>query len=73
MTDIIVILNFHGDKNPFIPDPNIQNIVNGLSGDATVNVDKAEIIGEHILESMNGRRFAEYTFKKKEEAVTLGM
>ena len=36
----------------------------------TVNVDKAVAIGDMILTSMNGITPAEYTFQKKNQAVT---
>ena len=39
----------------------------------TVNVDKAVAIGDMILTSMNGTTPAEYTFQKKNQAVTLGL
>jgi hypothetical protein len=36
-----------------------------------VNVDKAKHIGNTILASMDGHTTAEYTFKKRDQAITL--
>jgi hypothetical protein len=36
-----------------------------------VNVDKAKTIGNNILASMDGQTTAGYTFKKKDQAITL--
>ena len=39
----------------------------------TVNVDEAVAVGDMILTQMNGTTPAEYTFQKKNQAVTLGL
>ncbi|KAG0706705.1 hypothetical protein GWK47_024292 [Chionoecetes opilio] len=58
--------------DPFTEDPSIHSISSGVTGDKKVNVDKANSIGETIIASMVGKNVHEYTFKRKDQAITLG-
>ena len=49
----------------------MRNIVTGVHAHTTVNVDTAKNVGATILQSIDWKTAAEYTFKKKEQAVTL--
>ena len=51
----------------------MRSIATGVHAHPTVNVDKAVAIGDMILTSMNGTTPAEYTFRKKNQAVALGL
>ena len=42
-----------------------------ISCNSTVNVDKAKCIGKAIIADMEGKTAAEYTFKRRSQAVTL--
>ena len=43
----------------------------GVPADETVNVDSARQVGEQILNGMVGKSVVEYTFRKKDQAITL--
>ena len=71
MADTSDLLNFLTPRDPFQKNPALYDIVTGMTADDTVNVDTAREVGEKILDSMNGKRVAEYTFRKKDQAITL--
>ena len=71
--DTLTVLQYLQERNPFSSDPSLQSIATGVHAHPTVNVDKAVAIGDMILTSMNGTTPAEYTFRKKNQAVTLGL
>ena len=48
------------------------NIANGVHAHSSVNVDNAAAIGDHILEKMVGEKVSDFSFKKKDQAVTMG-
>ena len=50
----------------------MRNISTGVTADCTVNVDRAKEVGETILKSLVGNNVTEYTFKKKNDLVTMG-
>ena len=49
------------------------NIVNGMTAQERVNVEKAREIGVKIVESMAGKSTDKFTIRKANEAVTLGV
>jgi hypothetical protein len=71
LKDTHTVLNYLHDRNPFCPDPSLRSVSNGVHGHTSVNVDKAKSIGNTILASMYGQTTAEYTFKKRDQAITL--
>ena len=71
--DTLTVLQYLQERNPFSSDPSLRSIATGVHAHPTVNVDKAVAIGDMILTSMNGTTPAEYTFQKKNQAVTLGL
>ena len=48
------------------------NIANGVCAHSSVNVDNAAAIGDHKLEKMVGEKVSDFSFKKKDQAVTMG-
>ena len=58
-------------KNPFVQEPGLKNIMNGVNAEDQVDVDKAREKGKKILSSMLGKSVVDYTFKRKEQSVTL--
>ena len=69
--DTVKILSALESHNPFSADPHLRNIINGVHGDSSVNVDKAKKVGDKVLSSLIGESPLEYTFKKSGHAVTL--
>ena len=59
-------------RNPFSLD-NQSYIDNGVIAGATVNADTAKDVGQTILQSMLRQSISNYSFKKKSQAVTLGL
>ena len=72
MSDTVKVLNALMDsKNPFAQEPGLRNIINGVNAEDKVDVDKAREKGEKILSSMLKKSVVEYSFKRKEQSVTL--
>ncbi|KAK3732581.1 hypothetical protein QZH41_004976 [Actinostola sp. cb2023] len=71
MEDTLTILKALTDRNPFVPNPSLRNIMNGVNADSSVNVDTAKVIGEKILTSMTGQFPSEYTFKRSAQRLIL--
>lgn len=62
--DTLIVLSHLQERNPFSSDPSLRNIATG---------EHALSVGTAILKSMDGRTPGDYTFKRKDQAVTLGM
>ena len=71
--DTLTVLQYLQERNPFSLDPSLRSISTGVHAHPTVNVDEAVAVGDMILTQMNGTTPAEYTFQKKNQAVTLGL
>ena len=71
--DTLSVLAYLQERNPFDKDPSLRNIATGEHALSIVNVDTAQAVGTSILSSMDGHTPAEYTFKRKDQAVTLGV
>lgn len=69
--DTLKILASLQEHNPFSPEPNLRNIMSGVHGESSVDVDQAKKVGEKVLSSMNKSSPLEYQFKRKSHAVTL--
>ena len=72
MRDTHNILNHLKERNPFCSDPSLRSISTGVHAHISVNVDQADTMGQNILENMEGQTTSDYTFKKKDQAITLG-
>ena len=60
------------ERNPFsTSNTTLRNIYSGLHAQCTVNVDKAQDVGNAILDKMEGTTVVEYTFKRNNQVVTL--
>lgn len=71
--DTLTVLTYLQERNPFKHDPSLCNIATGEHAHSNVNVDTAQAVGTAILRSMDGHSPSEYTFKRRHQAVTLGM
>ncbi|KAJ8417704.1 hypothetical protein AAFF_G00225470 [Aldrovandia affinis] len=71
MKDTLTVLNYLQERHPFCSDPSLRSISTGVHAHPSVNVDKAKAVGNTILVSMDGQTTAEYTFKKRDQAITM--
>ena len=69
--DSLKILQYVIARNPFDNRKQPMSIDTGEIAIATVNVDQAKKIGSDILESMCGNPTKDYTFGKKDMAITM--
>ena len=53
-------------------DTSLRSIVSGVVAHESVNVDHAGDIGQTILKCMQGKSIHEYSFKRKQQATTIG-
>ncbi|XP_045199496.1 uncharacterized protein LOC123553863 [Mercenaria mercenaria] len=65
-------IDFLKERNPFAEEVELRNIETGVIADKNVNADTAKEVGEGIIKGMTDQKVIEYTFKRKNEAVTLG-
>ena len=72
LKDTKTVLEFLQERNPFSPDTSLHNFVAGVTAAKSVNVDPAKEIGHRIFDSMTGKKLDECTFKREDQAVTLG-
>ena len=70
MRDTWNVLNYLQERSPFTPNASLRNISTGINVHSTVNADNARDIANAILESMEGKTVGEYTFMRKNQAVT---
>lgn len=72
-SDVQNLLQYLVPRNPFSTagPPTLRNIATGVTAHATVNCDTATHVGNEILKSMTGQKVAEYTFRKKNQAITM--
>ena len=59
-------------RDSFAQNDSLFNIANGVTAQERANVEKAREIGVKIVESMAGQSTEEFTFRKANQAVTLG-
>jgi len=73
--DTYIVLNHLLEKEPFSPDTSVRSISTGVYVHITVNVDKEQrpSIGNTNLARMDGHTTSEYSFKKKDNAITLNI
>ena len=69
--DTQALLKYLHERNPFSSDVSLRSISTGAHPSTTVDVDTAKDVRNAILSSMEGISVAEYTFKRKNQAVTL--
>ena len=71
MQDTYKVMDALKQWNPFAPDTYLRGLVNGVTANEGVNVDKALQVGQLIVESIVGEQIQEYSFKRKCQAVIL--
>jgi hypothetical protein len=73
--DTIVILKTIAmeGRNPFVQEAVLKNIMTGVNAEESVDVDEARAKGEGILDTMAGQPVNTYSFKRKDQAITLAL
>ena len=69
--DTLTCLGFLKERSPFVNDIPLRNIETGVSGDKTVNAEKALTMGQEIVNDMVGKKVSEYVFKRNRQVTTL--
>ncbi len=69
--DTQTLLKYLHERNPFTSEDHRHSISTGVHASSSVNVDTAKDMGNTILASMEGISAADYTFKRKNQVVTL--
>ena len=63
-------MKFFLEQNPFQYE-GLCNIANGVHAAAAVNADVAKELGDPIIAKLIGKRVSDYSFKRKDQAVTM--
>ncbi|KAK6176044.1 hypothetical protein SNE40_014405 [Patella caerulea] len=69
--DILILNAFLKDRNPFTEDKSLRNTETGMVANEDANTDKAKEIGDKIIVSMSEQSVTNFSFKKKNFAITL--
>ena len=67
--DTRALLLFLQERDPFASDTSLRSIATGIVADSIVNADRAKEVGDMILAKMVEKNPADFTFKKKDQAV----
>ena len=70
--DTYKLIETFKDCDPFGSEPSLLNTISGIVAHDKVNVDQAKRVGQSIVESMVGQKITEFSFRRKNQAVTLG-
>ena len=71
LKDTQQVIRFLMDRNPFDNNGALYNIVTGITAAPCVNVDQSEEVGKFIASTMVDTNALEYSFKRKNQAVTM--
>ena len=69
--DTQIVATFFEGRDPFAYGPILCNIANGVNAQASVNVENAEAVGYAIIEKMVGADVSDFSFKRKDQTITL--
>ena len=72
VNDTLNLISYLAQRDPFVENPSLFNIANGMMAQGRVNVDRSREIGEDILDFMVGASVECYVFRKADQATTLG-
>ena len=65
------LITFLSQRNPFNPDPSLRSITSGVVAEDDVNANKAKEVGRKTLSLMVGKNVYNYSFRRKDQVVTL--
>ena len=71
--DTNTVLRYLSDRNPFTSDIGLHNISTGVHAPSSFDVDQAKPVRKAIIDDMKGQCVNEYTFRRKNQAVTMDM
>ena len=71
-SDTVDLIDYLNERDPFVQNDSLFNIANGMTAQERANVEKAREIGVKIVELIAGISTDEFTFRKANQAVTLG-
>ncbi len=71
MADVRKVARYLLQRNPFTEEISLRSIATGITAASSVNVDQADEVGMHIISEMEGKAVWQYSFKKKDQAITL--
>ena len=73
MHDAQELLQYLQQRNPFDTEgpQELRNIATGVTAHVSVNCDTAKAVGDKILHMMPDTKVAEFSFKKKDQAITI--
>ena len=71
--DTNTVLRYLSDRNHFTSDIGLHNISTGVHAHSSLDVDLAKTVGKAILNDMKGQCVMEYTFRRKNQAITMDM
>jgi hypothetical protein len=69
--DALKVMEYLLPRNPFTATNELINIHTGEVANVEVNVDKAKLVGNNIVKSMEDTKVSSYTFRKKDKAITM--
>ena len=69
--DMKSLLSYLKERDPFGDNEQLRSIDSGMTADATVNVDDCHQIGSRVIASLPGEGVSTYTFRKRNQAVTM--
>lgn len=69
--DTFELLRTLKQLDPFGADRSLRSLISGVTANKAVNVDRAKKVGQAILDSMVGMSTNDFTFKRKNQVVTL--
>ena len=69
--DTNLVQEYLEERNPFDYGQELCNVSDGVHAHASVNVDSSEAVGENIISKMVGATAAGFSFKRKDQAVTM--
>lgn len=74
LSDVHHIMQYPMQRNPFSMNspPSLQCIATGVVASLSVNCDESKSVAHQILQSMQGMKVANFTFRKKDQAITMG-
>ena len=72
VSDTVDLIDYLNERDPFVQNDSLFNISNGMTAQERANIEKAREIAVKIVESMAGKSTDEFTFRKANQAVTVG-
>lgn len=70
-SDFLDILEYLLQRNPFSKEEKLRCIATGVNAEKSVNVDRCKEVVQKVIKSLPKKNAYEYSFLKKDEAVTL--